>query len=111
MLSQYGIAAEPESIFKHNNVLACMACSTAMDTVDAFFNNDFIEEVLIQISKVVCFALHLARTPWSYCPAIVPQMGYQLFPVVTQYFATRDRVCDEWLGFCSQPVYKEIDLN
>jgi len=102
MASQYGLAAaEPEVFFRPHNVLACMVCSTAMDVVDGFLNNNFIEEVLINISKVVCIALHLARTPWSYCPAIVPQMGYQLFPVVTQYFATRDRVCDEWLGFCS----------
>jgi len=38
-------------------------------------------------------------------------MGNQLFPVLSRYLITRDRVCDEWLGWCSAPVYEAIDLN
>lgn len=31
--------------------------------------------------------------------------------MLSRYLLTRDRVCDEWLGWCSAPVYEQIDLN
>ena len=112
MASDYGMAVDvPSEFLKHNNVFSCMACSSAMDAVDWLFDNKFFEKVILEISTFVCIALGLARTPLSYCPGIVPQMGEWAFPVFTSYFATRDRFCDEYLGVCSQPVYEYIDLT
>lgn len=34
-----------------------------------------------------------------------------MFTVVEQYLATKDRVCNEYLGWCTDPVITKIDLE
>ena len=88
-----------------------MACSTVMDAVGGIFEWGVFEKTLLTIAEYVCIYFKLTDTPLKICPQIVPQMGNQLFPVVSGYLTTRDRICDEYLGWCSQPVYEQIDLN
>lgn len=88
-----------------------MTCSTAMDVVGGIWAWGLFEKVLLSVAEVVCIVFKLADEPVRICPQIVPQMGYQLFPVLSGYLFTRDRVCDEWLGWCSAPVYEAIDLH
>jgi len=34
-----------------------------------------------------------------------------MFTVVEDYLVTKDRVCNEALGWCSDPIITEIDLD
>lgn len=116
LASEYGMAAElepyvPEPRVSPSQVLSCMACSTTMDAVGGIFAWGLFEKALLGIAEVACIAFGLADDPVSICPQIVPQFGDQLFPVFSRYLFTRDRVCTEWLQWCSAPVYEAIDLN
>jgi len=82
-----------------------------MDLVGGIFEWDFFEKAILAVAEAVCILFRLADEPIKICPQIVPQMGNQMFPVISGYLATRDRVCDEWLGWCSAPVYEQIDLD
>ncbi len=41
---------------------------------------------------------------------MVHQFGEPMFTVVEQYLATKNRVCNEYLGWCTDPVITKIDL-
>lgn len=82
-----------------------------MDAVGGLMSWPFVEEFLLTIAEFVCIAFRLADAPVKICPQVVPQYGNALFPVISRYLATRDRVCNEWMGWCTAPVYEQIDLN
>jgi hypothetical protein len=45
------------------------------------------------------------------CPAMIDLMYPPVFETVTRDMLTKDRVCDEFLGFCSSPKVTVHELE
>ena len=67
-----GLQDARNGFFKKDNVFSCMACSGAMDGLDALINSEFVEKVLLTVSEYICIFYGLALTPVKICPQIVP---------------------------------------
>ena len=45
------------------------------------------------------------------CPDIVAMMAPNVFGVLEEYVITKNRICDELLGFCARPYYTELTVE
>ena len=95
---------------KYDNFVTCEACNAATKGVQSFLRSDKVtndvKTFLIDGCKVgslvVGFSLH--------CEQFVANIS-DLFLNALLHQLDRDRICDEWLHFCSRPNIQEIDLK
>ena len=98
------------SFEKYGNFVTCEACNAATKGVQAFLRSDKvtndIKTFLIDGCKVgslvVGFSLHCEQFVTNISDLFLNALIHQL---------DRDRICDEWLHFCSRPNIQEIDLK
>lgn len=88
-----------------------MGCSLAMDGVRALLQNNFVHNGILSLASDACILSGALGHRFTVCPEIVEQFGEPLFTVVEGYLATKDRICNEMLGWCKDPIITEIDLG
>ena len=102
-----GFKSEP-----NGNILACMACSKAMDVADSWLLSKSVEQTLYKVLGDACmiiarFDLHQKL----HCKGYLRQIGEFNYPVLVHSFIGKDRLCNEMLGLCSRPTIEELDLH
>ena len=104
------LASGQFSFEKYGNIVTCEACNAATKGVQAFLRSDkvtkdiktfFIDGCKVG-SLIVGFSLHCEQFVTNISDLFLNALIHQL---------DRDRICDEWLNFCSRPKIQEIDLK
>ena len=66
---------------------------------------------ILKLASDACVLMRAVGHPLQTCPEFVVQFGEPLFKVVEEYLITKDRICNEKLGYCRNPVITEINLD
>ena len=82
-----------------------------MDGLDSLLEVDFVHNTILTLASWVCDITGVTGHRFEVCPLLVTQFGEPLFTVIEDYIFTRDRVCNERLGFCKSPIITELDLS
>jgi len=76
-----------------------------------FLRKQSTVDMIIDFSIKVCIAKGLADPAESVCPGIVTLMGDVILKMLGDDWLTKDRICNELLGYCSHPVYKHYGVD
>jgi len=89
----------------------CWGCTLAMDGLDKLLEVSFIHNGILDIATTVCILTGATGDRFKVCPQMVRQFGEPLFTVIEEYLATRDRICNEWMGWCHDPTITNINVD
>ena len=82
--------------------LECMACSKAIDWVDGVLANKKVVDYVEDAVAALCFISGKFK-PRTACKQLVVQFGNPLDEVLVSKLISKDRICNEILGFCQHP--------
>ena len=105
------------SIFSQLNVsgidsyLECMACGKGIDFLDnAIFNNKKFVAYVEDVIAAVIFISGKFQPRWA-SKQLVVQFGRPVVDVLQNHLVSKDRICNEILGWCQNPKITPIDLQ
>lgn len=53
----------------------------------------------------------ISYDPEGICPGIIPMMATPVIDLVGRELLSKERVCNEWLGFCEIPKYETVTVD
>ena len=90
----------------------CWGCSLAMEGASHMLEVSFIHEGILNLAALICeITGAMPGHPLQQCPKLVRQFGEPMYTVVEDYLLTKDRICNEHLGWCTDPVITPIELD
>merc|ERR1740130_1343098 len=92
-------------------VKACLSCTAMVTAADSFLQLTKTKESAISIVTKACLTFHLADNPTVVCPLMIPQMANTVFDVISTDLISKNRICNQFLGYCANPKYKEIGVE
>lgn len=101
-LSELGLT-DKDGFEANSSIVKCSVCTGVTKKIDGYLNDEDVYNKMVEISTDICIKYGLATDPEVVCAGIVPMMAVSVVPVFADYILTRDRICDEWLGFCAKP--------
>ena len=88
----------------------CFACSKAVKWVDGIFDNKKTVDYIFDTVSALCWISGQFK-PRNACKQIVVQFGTPLVEMTKNHLLTKNKICDEMLGFCNRPKITELDLE
>ena len=89
----------------------CTECSAAMVAGAAFLRKQSTVDALIDFSIKLCISHHWADPADTVCSGMVTLMGDVVLKMLGDDWLTKDRICNELLGYCTHPVYKHYGVE
>ena len=89
--------------FGLNSAAKCAACTGVVKKLSAEVLKPTLDEKIINISTKVCKLF--AMDAQNVCPDLVPIMATPIIDMLGREMLSKERVCNEWLGFCEIPKY------
>ena len=83
----------------------CTECTAAMAAASAFLRKPDVIEKVINTGIKVCELIGFAQPPEEVCTGIVTLMGDVILNVLADKILSKDRICNQALGWCSKPTY------
>ena len=99
----------PEAVDK-SSMVKCLACSTGVSVLSSIVGSEAFVNLAHAIAIPVCDFTQKIPVKQAHCPGIIDEMQPMFIDTLQKLFA-RDRICDEWMGYCKSPVITEIDLH
>lgn len=65
----------------------------------------------ISLATKVCITFKLAMQPETVCPDMIGMMVTSVFEVLSSDLISKNRVCNEFLGYCNNPKFTEISVE
>ena len=103
----FGDALEARS----NGGVKCFACSAAMTGVQHLLEFNLVHNGLLKAATLACEISGAMGDRFKTCPDLIRQFGEPLFDVAEQYLFTRERICNENLGYCNWPIITKINVE
>ena len=89
----------------------CSTCTLTFAGIDKILKNDSFRVGIESLATKICLKFGLADTPQIVCPGIVNFFGDSLLDAASRYILTKDRMCNEILGLCSNPHIEELKVE
>ena len=92
----------------------CQACDFSLMGVRKFVSNSWLEEMAVDSATAFCyFFLPLAgySNRSRHCKPIIRQFLDPGIVALADYVITKDRVCNEVMGFCHSPTIRQIPIE
>ena len=94
-----------------DNYLECMACGKGIDLLDrTIFSN---KKLLAYIEDVIAAGVFISGAfhPRLASKQLVVQFSRPIVDVLKNHLVSKDRICNEVLGWCKNPTITPIDLQ
>ena len=100
-----------EAVLDRISLWNCSTCTLTFAGIDKILKNDSLRVGIESLATKVCLKFGLADTPQIVCPGIVNYFGDSLLDAASRYILTKDRMCNEILGLCSNPHIEELKVE
>ena len=111
LLASSNAAGMQDAVLEGISLWNCSTCTLAFTGIDKVLQDESFLNSIESFSTKVCEFAHLAHTPSIVCPGMVKSYGDVIFDAASRYLLSKDRICNELLGLCKNPVIKELDLE
>ena len=96
---------------QNGQALSCLGCSLTMDGLSNFLEVPSVHDGILKFASVACILSGAVGGRFEVCPQIVRLFGEPMFDVIGDYLLTKNRICNENLGWCTSPVITKIDVE
>ena len=92
----------------------CQACAFSLKGVSKIISNGWLEEMTVDSLTAFCY-LFLPMAGYSnrsrHCKPLIRQFLDPGLVALSEYVMTKDRVCNEVMGFCHSPTIRQIPIE
>lgn len=102
---------ESQNIMAGFSMWNCSTCTLAFAGLDRILRNEKVEGAIEAVATKVCEIGDIVAGGDTVCPDAVRQYAPDLFDAAVRNLLSKDRMCNQVLGLCKNPVIEEIFLK